>query len=570
MFFGLVALGVAALRGWGRYERAVVRRDAPIATLTQDLTVCLLGVDAQWIVPIDHGIVHAMGTLLRRAVSAEQRPDWPSRCVPIATQLQQRIDATANASETLRGTVRQLHDELVSASTHPMELVALADSNVLATRLAELVVDVRTISLGTREGWSPSPPNADRWGRLAAPALLSLRPIPSEWLHTAPLTGDRFAMFHQRDGSLYVLQVRGGEMQRVTPGGLAMPVGDPRDGALRTESDRGLAWIDTHSPARLVEAPADLSLDGDTRDFTWDLSRTLTHRALLTVDHGSMRLRTAESTASRWSSATAVGIDESTTAAVVAQGPDGWRVSALRTVLDEGVLEQFTVRADGTVSPPLRLLSHMETFDARVRTCAAGEVRYLAVFGPQNLDVLRIVGGAVQTSRAAVAWARDAAPELTCDAGRALVSASPAVQGNNPTLFQFVPEDTGQGAVIEVPAPGPNATVRAVRLVRDGLVALVANDGALRALRYDTRENTARWMPAGLLALASPTERLARSFTHLRAVTDGDALLVQIEGTLTTLPPPSQKPPTNAPPPAGVPYETLVGSADGGRTFWSL
>ena len=53
-------------------------------------------------------------------------------------------------------------------------------------------------------------------------------------------------------------------------------------------------------------------------------------------------------------------------------------------------------------------------------------------------------------------------------------------------------------------------------------------------------------------------------------MTDGDALLVQIEGTLTTLPPPSQKPPTNAPPPPGVPYETLVGSADGGRTFWSL
>ncbi len=595
VFFVLVAVGVAAARGYGNYERSVVRRDAPVAELAQDLAACTFGTDSAWLLagPTPAVWQDAIGSWMRRAVAAPQDPAWLSRCVPYAGRLAERLGRTASANEATVAIANALHHSLQEAARDPLERVALVDSDVLPRQFVALFDRVRALSEGAREGWRAVPLHHDQFGLVPTARTLPLRPLPASLLHPTLLSGSAFAAFSTVDGAAHRFEFgRPGGPARESVAGPGVPVGAARDGVLRVDSDRGLGWLLGGVDARVVAAPDDLAIAGDPSRFAWDVGATASTAALLTVDYGSLRVRaTALDGRPAWTAPVAVGSDESATAAVMAPDGDAWRVTVLRPLVATGALEQYTVREAVSAAPaapaapaatraltvegPARVASDLSLYDARVLTCASGAVRYFALVTEQDATVLRVEGARVRSSHTAVLWPRNREVTLACDEGRALVGTMPAMARTGHFLFSFRPREGDVALAVEPPTVGPAAAVRAVVLVRDGVMALVANAGALRAFRQRLRpglRGAAPWEPAGLVALAAPSPQWTRSFTRVEAVATGDRVTMIVAGGLVQhLPRPAEGQEANAPPDAPpVPYFTLAGSNDGGATFWSL
>lgn len=599
VFFGLVALGVLAARTYGNYERSVVRRDAPLSQLTQDLAVCTFGSDSPWLLAGSSaaGWQDAISAWMRKAVSTPQDPRWPERCVPIADRLVERLGRTPSTNEATLASARAVQRSLREGARDPFELVAQADSEVFARQVADLFEKVRTLSQGAREGWRSVPSQPDRFGTLHTAKALPLRPLHASLTRPTLVSGSSFAAYALGDGALHLYDVSRGTMRDITVGAGA-PVGAARDGALRVERDDGAAWMLPAQSPRIALAPSDFSIEGAPSRFAWEVSSTPLATGLLTLDHGSLRLRVLRAPATAWTDALPVGPDESAVAAVLAPDGDAWRVSVLRPTVSSGVLTQYVVREVAPVAPAshghapavvapdapvtLNAESNFELegdvglFGARVLTCAAGASRYFALVGEGGLTVYRVVGDRVQSSRAAAFWPRERDVTLSCDADRALVMTSPMLPRAGGFVFSFQRGAGDTGVVVEPPTVGPAASVRAVVLVRDGLAAIVSNTGALRAFRQASRpgqRGVGSWEPAGLVALGS-SPQWTRAFTRIEAMSTGDHIALLVTGSTTLRPPRvpegQEAPAQPAPEPSPVPFVSVAGSLDGGATFWSL
>lgn len=618
VFFVLVALGVLAARTYGNYERSVVRRDAPLSELTQDLAVCTFGSDSVWLLAGDRasGWQDAIGAWMRKVVSAPQDPRWPARCVPIAERLIDRltrVPGSADAQTSARAVLRSLRD----GANDPFERVAQADSDLLPRQLADLFDRVRSLSQGSREGWRAAPSHPDRFGTLTVPRALPLRSLPSALVRPTLLTGSSFAAYSSSDGALHIYDASRGTLRDITAG-VGAPVGVARGGALRVERDDGSAWVLPGATPRTLRAPHDFSIEGAPSRFAWDVASNAVGAALLTVDHGSVRARVMPA-GSPWTPPVAVGTDESASTAVVSSTSNGWIVTVLRPTVSVGVLEQYTLRlvepaqplqalqpvqparhasgrhghappvepveapvaaapvvaasASLAVEGPRVLARDVNLFGARVLTCASGASRFFALVYDQGISVLRVLGGSAETARAATFWPRDRDVTLTCDAERALVMTSPVLPRTGGFVFSFARGASDVGVAVEPPTVGPQAVVRAVVLVRDGLLAIASNTGALRGFREVSRagqRGPRPWEPAGIIALATPTPMWTRSFARIEALSTGDHVSLLVAGSLQQhlpRPPEGQEPPPE-PPPVG--YFSVAGSLDGGATFWSL
>jgi hypothetical protein len=262
--------------------------------------------------------------------------------------------------------------------------------------------------------------------------------------------------------------------------------------------------------------PADFAYAGDPGRLAWDAALTPAHLAVALLDQGTARLFvTPRDRPSVWAPPLDLGDPQAERAAVVAADGDFWRVTTLHAEASDASLRQYVVRrapdAPNALSvdgPPRTLVERVPSFGLRVATCAAGDARYLAVADTTHVTVYRVAGDAARQARAEVTWPQGYEPALSCDATRALLSASPVLSRNGHWLFTF---RGGTSAVaLEPPLEGPGAAVRAVALVADAVVAFVSTEGALRSFRYGTREDwrASPWEPAGLVSLAYTADAL--------------------------------------------------------------
>lgn len=584
-FFALVALSTAASFGWARRERSVVRRDAPLAEHAQELAACVFGRDAVWLLAGESSVVweERFSQWLRGAVSVPQDGAWPGRCVPVADGLLDKLQRNSSSPAALITSARDARDRLreMAGARAVLRRVEAADNESLTRPLASLFAGVRDLSLGTRAGWRPAPAHVNRYGPPAIPQLLRFRPVPPELERVAPVAGDSVLAYVPRDGRTHRLTIAPRAL-RDAPLASAVHVGAPRESLVRAETDQGPTWVLLDPGGGAYPMPADFAYAGDPGRLAWDAALTPAHLAVALLDQGTARLFvTPRDRPSVWAPPLALGDPQAERAAVVVADGDSWRVTTLHAEASDASLRQYVVRrapdapnALSVEGTPRTLVERVPSFGLRVATCAAGDARYLAVADTTHVTVYRVAGDAARQARAEVTWPQGYEPALSCDATRALLSASPALSRNGHWLFTF---RGGTSAVaLEPPLEGPGAAVRAVVLVADAVVAFVSTEGALRSFRYGTREDwrASPWEPAGLVSLAYTADGNERTFSSLEVSARGDHLAILLRGQYGPRPPRSpqeaQARAARTPPePRPEPYAALLASDDGGMTFWS-
>jgi len=583
-FFVLVALAALTARGWARYERSVVRRDAPLSERAQELGACLFGRDAAWILAGDAADVweDRFSQWLRAAVSAPQEGAWPGRCAPIADGLLDKLQRASGAPLALSTAARDTRDRLreMSGPRSPLRRVEVADNESLSRPLAALFAGVRNLSLGTRAGWRPTPAHTSRYASLTMPRLLRLRPVPPALDRVALAQGASVVAFFSSDGRAHQLTLTPRAL-RDAPLASAVPVGAPRESVMRAETDQGPTWL-LLGGGGAYPMPGDFAYVGDPARFTWDAALTDRHLAVATLDGGTARLFiTPRDPQPVWSPPLPVGEAQRELAVAVAADGDVWRVTTLHAEGSDASLQQRVVRraaeppsALGLDAPARLLHESVPAFGLRVLTCASGAARYFAVANTTHVAVYRVAGPTARAARVEATWPQGYALALSCDATRALVSASPTISRNGHWLFTFRGE--ASGVALEPPTEGPGAVVRAVALARDAVVAFVSTEGALRSFRYATRggQGTSAWEVGGLVSLTYTADGYERTFSQLDVSAEGDRLALHLRGRYGLRPPrtaqEAQVRAARVPPePRPEPYATLLASDDGGASFWS-
>jgi hypothetical protein len=583
-FFALVALAAVTARGYARYERSVVRRDAPLAAHAQDFAACFFGRDAAWLLADDSPAVweDRFSQWLRATVSVPQPSDWPGRCVPLAEGLVERLQRAAGSSAPLVAAGRDARERLreMSGVRARARRVEAADTEALARPLAALFAGVRNLSLGTRAGWRPTPAHLDRYSRLTLPQNLRLRSVPAEFEGLTLAGGDSLLAFSPRDGRVHRLAIANRGL-RDAPLASGVHVGAPQGAVLRAETDQGPAWMLLAAGGGALPMPADFTYEGDPARFTWDAALTDAHLAVAALDHGTARLFvTARDPAAVWSPPLALGEPQAERAVLVAAEGDRWRVTTLHAEASDASLRQHLVRRAATApfaltaeGPPVVLRERVPSFGHRVATCASGDRRYLAVVEPTHVTVYRVDGASVASARQEAVWPAGYDLALRCDEDRALLSVAPVISRNGHWLFTF--DEAADATPLEVPLDGPGAMLRAVELTADAVVAFVSTEGALRSLRRRARSGSAAaWEPGGLVALTYAANGNERTFARLDVSARGDRLALLLRGTYGLRPPrtpqEAQLRATRSPPePRPEPYVSLLASDDGGMTFWS-
>jgi hypothetical protein len=617
-FFGLIALGIVAVRAYGSYERSVVRRDGPASELAQDLGVCIFGNDSVWLLRDEPQAVwqQNMADCLRRAATRPDHTAWPGRCVPVADRLIEKLDRTPGRPEQVKTLASQVRESLHAASRDRFDLIQLVDDDTFVTRLSTLFAMVRELSQGTRERWAPVPANFDRYGALPSVAVPQLNVFGRYALQPSLASATTVYYFSPADGMTHAFELAQGRDHRDSVVGPAVPwlersvpwLERARGGVVRAETEAAPALLTGGDVPRVVPFPRAFKIDGDPREFAWDAAASGDALALLTLDHNtpSVYVTPRDGPVAWTPHATLTAAAEGALAAVIAPGGTlgSWRVTTLRPLMNDGVVEQFTVtrpapaaddpasgEAPLVVSPPSRRTEResesVNVAEAHTATCAHGDLRYIVVVNGQWVQMLRVEAGDVRVGRLAGQRIPGRNLSLVCDRDRALVSSDVAAVRGMYVLFDFSRGGSANGTTIEVPMNGPSAQVRAVDLVPDGLVALVSNRTTLRTYRYGTppRASSPRWESAGLVALLKPAWRPRnpppeRTLRRVSLVTEGDRVTVLMEGNLIdrpTRPAPPPRPaegdnaaPPPPPPPAReVPYVSVATSTDGGRRFSS-
>lgn len=606
-FFGLVALGIVAVRAYGGYERSVVRRDGPASELAQDLGVCMFGNDSGWLLRDEPQAVwqQNMADCLRRAATRPDNAAWPGRCVPLADRLIEKLDRTPGRPEQVKTLASQVRESLHAASRDRFELIQLVDDDTFATRLSTLFAMVRELSQGTRERWAPVPANFDRYGALPSVTVPQLNPLARVTLQPSLASATTVYYFSPVDGMTHAFELAQGRDHRDSVVGSAVPwLERARGGVTRAETETSPALLTGGDVPRVVPFARGFKIEGDPREFTWDAAVSGDALALLTLDHNTPSVYvTPRDGPVAWTPAAALtAVSEGALAAVIAPGDTlgSWRVTTLRPLINDGVVEQFSVtrpapeantpapgEAPLVVSAPSRRTEResesVNVAEAHAATCAHGDLRYIAVVNGQWVQVLRVEAGDVRVGRLAGQRIPGRNLSLVCDRDRALVGSDLAAVRGAYVLFDFSRGGAANGTAIEVPMNGPSAQVRAVDLVPDGLVALVSNRSTLRTYRYGTppRASSPRWESAGLVTILRPARRPERTLRRVSLVTQGDRVTVLMEGKLVYRPvraapprpaegenaPPTPPPPE--PPAREEPYVSVATSTDGGRRFSS-
>ncbi len=500
-----------------RHETALVRRDAPIAQTTRRLLRCLLGRDAQRVVDGPGAAVAptsetapanaAITERLRRIAGADQGPDWPARCIPLARAVEHGATGTRGGAPFV---ARALEGVLDAARRDRSLWIQSVERGDVGRLLATLIADVRRNSSGAEAGWTSGlPPAASDLAPVQYEREPAVNAIATNVDYAVLAMPDLVLYQSANDRFLHAIAYDGRDREtsnRVV--GRGAPVREAsRDGAVRVADDDGDAiFLPAGEPAQLVTFPAAIRT-GLERVDDWHVAATEAHVFLLTLDGGQARVRVARrSGVPAWDRpAATLGSAESLVDAVVIprRGEDAVDVIGVRRRARGVALEAWRVDATTGTSgagTPVSL-DEWPAFDPQPDTCASGAVRYVALRSETSVDVVRL--SALQASRLAVpARTLDGRSvtggrwELSCDANRAIVWTEGPTGGATVAVFDF---DANRAAPLPPPPIALESEVRidGVALVPNGVLVAATNSGGTRVWRTT---DGVLWSAMGLLA----------------------------------------------------------------------
>jgi len=611
-FFVLITVAALTRRQWTRHERQVIRRDGPAAESARALATCLFGSDVSWILRDDDPSAQqarwtsAIGSWLQIHASGSLQHDWPSRCVAPLDELDQRLQSasqrsprTSNTIVLLRrglqrptpsrfGFARAGDDPASRAVAWQTGLLRIVDDGTLPSQLASLFTDVRNLSLGTRDRWTPFPLRQEQFPMPPPPEVPRWRDVDAPERRAAPVVHEQAVLasptvyFYRSlvDGRTHRVDFDRRSHNDTEVGTAVAWREPPRGGVLRASTEHGGAVIPLEPSTRVIALPDEPGVTRRGEAFDWQAAASPDGLAWLTRTQGTVRLRAVRfDEPGRWSEAVTLGAPESQMGAVVAPEPldaTRWRVTTLRPrALDLAVEQHVVAVTPGglTVTPGPRREPVVFPSVQRLLTCGSDGVRYVALMGASGVAVLRIEGEQLRVAQATTAGAWGLDPTLRCDAGRALMVSDPPTMEANTVVVTF---PVGREPTVETVPMLPydrGARLREVLLVDDGLVAIAAHPTVLRAWRRPLQST--QWEPGGYVATLVPATNTVRSVRVMRGVSQGRALAAWIEGDTITRrnePVPGAAAEGNTPPATRVvetrtPYRVLMMSEDSGRTF---
>lgn len=579
-FFVLITVAAITRRQWSRHEQQIIRRDGPAAESARALATCLFGANMAWLlredfepnpnptiqVKVSPAAQQALwaarvGSWLRAQAAGPLSHEWPSRCVAPLDELDQRLQAasqrSAGITQTLANVRRALQkpapgrlpfarlgeDPAARAAAWQAELLRVVDDrsgNSLPAQLASLFSDVRDLSLGTRDRWSPFPLRQEQFPMPPPAEVPRWRDVPVG--HEQAVLASPTVYFYRSlvDGRTHRVDFDRRSLSDTEVGSAVAWREAPRGGVLRASTEQGGALIPMEPTTRVVALPDEPGVARRGEAFDWQAAASPDGLAWLTRTQGTVRLRALRfDEPGRWSDAVTLGAPESQMGAVVApEALDAtrWRVTLLRPRAVDVAVEQHLVAvtpAGLTVTPGPRREPVVFASVRGMLTCGAEGVRYVALLGARNIAVLRVEGEQLRAAQATVAAEWGAAPTLRCDAGRALLVGDPPTMGAAAMVVTF---PVGREPAVETVPPLPydagGARMREVLLVDDGLVAVAAHASALRAWRRPLQAT--RWEPGGYVGSLAPGIDTVREVRSLRGVSQGRALAVWAEGDAVT------------------------------------
>jgi len=602
-FFVLITVAALTRRQWSRHEQQVIRSDGPAAESARALATCLFGSDVSWILREDDPSAQEarwtsrIASWLQIHASGSLEHDWPSRCVAPLDELDRRLQSASQRSPTTTTTIRELRLGLQRPTPTPSRfgfappgddpavawqtgLMRIVDDGTLPLKLASLFTNVRNLSLGTRDRWTPFPLRQEQFPMPPPPEVPRWRDVPVA--HDQAVLASPTVYFYRSllDGRTHRVDFDRRSLSDTEVGAAVAWREPPRGGVLRASTEHGGAVIPLEPSTGVIALPDEPGVTRRGEGFDWQTATSPDGLAWLTRTQGTVRLRTVRfDEPGRWSEPVTLGAPESQMGAVVAPEPldaTRWRVTTLRPrALDLAVEQHVVAVTPGglTVTPGPRREPVVFPSVQRLLTCGSDGVRYVALVGASGVAVLRIEGEQLRVAQATTAGAWGLDPTLRCDAGRALMVSDPPTMAANTVVVTF---PVGREPTVEtVPMLpyGEGARLREVLLVDDGLVAIAAHPVALRAWRRPLQST--QWEPGGYMGSLVPAANTVRSVRVLRGVSQGRALAAWIEGdtiTQRTEPVPGATAEGNNPPRTRVveektPYRVLMVSEDSGRTF---
>jgi len=593
-FFVLITVAALTRRQWTRHEQQVIRSDGPAAESARALATCLFGSDVSWILREDDPSAQQarwtsrIASWLQMHASGSLEHDWPSRCVAPLHELDQRLQSASQRSPRItdtivllrRGLQRPGDDPTSSAVAFQTGLMRIVDNGTLPSQLASLFIDVRNLSLGTRDRWTPFPLRQEQFPMPPPPEVPRWRAVPVA--HDQAVLASPTVYFYRSlsDGRTHRVDFDRRSLSDTEVGTAVAWREPPRGGVLRASTEHGGAVIPLEPSTRVIALPEEPGVTRRGESFDWQAAASPDGLAWLTRTQGTVRLRAVRfDEPGRWSEPVTLGAPESQMGAVVAPEPldaTRWRVTTLRPRAIDLAVEQHVVAVTPgglTVTPGPRREPVVFPSVQRLLTCGSDGVRYVALMGASGVAVLRIEGEQLRVAQGTTtgAWGLD--PTLRCDAGRALMVSDPPTMEANTVVVTFpVGREPTVETVPMLPYDG-GARLREVLLVDDGLVAIAAHPVALRAWRRPLQST--QWEPGGYVGSLVPAANTVRSVGVLRGVSQGRALAAWIEGdtiTQRTEPVPGARAEGNTPPQTRVveektPYRVLMVSEDSGRTF---
>lgn len=616
-FFVLITVAAITRRQWSRHEQQVIRRDGPAAESARALATCLFGANTAWLLredfepnpnptiqvkvsPADQRALWAarVGSWLRAQAAGAPSHEWPSRCVAPLDELDQRLQAASQRSRDLSQTIQNVRRALqgpapgrvpfarpgedpVDRQTALLRVVDDRSGISLPAQLASLFSDVRDLSLGTRDRWSPFPLRQEQFPMPPPAEVPRWRDVPAG--HEQAVLASPTVYFYRSlfDGRTHRVDFDRRSLSDTEVGSAVAWREAPRGGVLRASTEQGGALIPMEPTTRVVALPDEPGVPRRGEAFDWQAAAGPDGLAWLTRTQGTVRLRALRfDEPGRWSDAVTLGAPESQMGAVVAPvalDATRWRVTLLRPRAVDVAVEQHVVAVTPgglTVTPGPRREPVVFVSVQGMLTCGAEGVRYVALLGERAIAVLRVEGEQLRSAQDTVAAEWGAEPTLRCDAGRALLVADPPTMGAAAVVVTF---PVGRDPVVETVPPLPYDVgaprMREVLLVDDGLVAVAAHMLALRAWRRPLQAT--RWEPGGYLGSLTPGITTVREVRSLRGVSQGRALAVWVEGdavTRRTVPVTGEAAEGSGAQPTRVeetkaPFRVLMMSEDSGRSF---
>ena len=575
-FFVLITVAAITRRQWSRHEQQIIRRDGPAAESARALATCLFGANTAWLlredfepnpdptiqVKVSAATQKALwaarvGSWLRAQAAGALSHEWPSRCVAPLDELDQRLPAASQRSQTLTQTLQNVRRALQGPAPgrvpfarpgedpadRQTELIRVVDDGsgaALPAQLASLFSDVRDLSLGTRDRWSPFPLRQEQFPMPPPAEVPRWRDVPAGHEHAVLASPTVYFYRSLVDGRTHRVDFDRRSLSDTEVGSAVAWREAPRGGVLRASTEQGGAVIPMEPTTRVIALPDEPGVTRRGEAFDWQAAASPDGLAWMTCTQGTVRLRALRfDEPGRWSDAVTLGAPESQMGAVVApEALDAarWRVTLLRPRAVDVAVEQHVVAVTPgglTVTPGPRREPVVFASVQGMLTCGAEGVRYVALLGARGVAVLRVEGEQLRAAQAAVAAAWGAEPTLRCDAGRALLLADPPTMGAAALVVTF---PVGRDPAVEMVPPLPydrgRARLREVLLVDDGLVAVAAHATALRAWRRPLQ--AMRWEPGGYVGSLAPGIDTVREVRSLRGVSQGRTLAVWVEGDAVT------------------------------------